>query len=77
MKYNSLSPIEAIENVKRNLSEGVLVESRKLNEFKKTGMMEQLAELHFQGNNSIESSDLMVTLKGKTNIYTPKLSCST
>jgi len=69
IKYIAVSPKEIVERVKKN----VRIESddkiKRLEELKSTDVVEELNNLHTQGIELVEPSELSGSLKGRHNLY--------
>ena len=69
IKYIAVSPKEIVDRVKKN----VRIESddkiKRLEELKSTDVVEELNNLHTQGIELVEPSDLSGSLKGRHNLY--------
>jgi len=69
IKYIAVSPKEIVERVKKN----VRIESderiKRLEDLKSTDVVEELNNLHTQGIELVEPSDLSGSLKGRHNLY--------
>jgi len=69
IKYIAVHPAEVVERVKKNLHEEAKEKINRLEELKKTEVIEELTNLHSKGIELIESSDLSGSLKGRHNLY--------
>jgi HTH-type transcriptional regulator, sugar sensing transcriptional regulator len=69
IKYVAVPPQEVLERVKKNMREDADDHIKRLEELKKTDMMQELNQLHTQGIELIEPSDLSGSLRGRHNLY--------
>ncbi|MBI2651360.1 TrmB family transcriptional regulator [Candidatus Woesearchaeota archaeon] len=69
IKYLAVSPKEVLERVKKNVNEEAKEQIGKLEELKKTDVIEELNTLYTQGIELVEPADLSGSLKGRHNLY--------
>ena len=69
IKYIAVPPEEVLERVKKNMKEEADEKVKRLEELKKTEVLDELSTLHSQGIDLIEPSDLSGSLKGRHNLY--------
>ena len=69
IKYIAVSPEEVLERVKKNVKQEADTQVRKLDDLKDSDVLEELNNLHTQGVELVEPSDLSGSLKGRHNLY--------
>lgn len=69
IKYIAVPPKEVVERVKKNMKQEAEERVKKLENLKKTDVIQELNSLHTQGVELIEPSDLSGSLKGRHNLY--------
>ncbi|MEM2131402.1 MAG: helix-turn-helix domain-containing protein [Candidatus Woesearchaeota archaeon] len=69
IKYIALPPEEAIERLKKKIKQDAEQEEKKLEELKKSEILNELISLHSQGIETNDPSEITGTLKGQENIY--------
>jgi len=69
IKYLAVPPKEVMERVKKNVNEAAKEQIKKLDELKKTEVVNELNTLHSQGIELVEPADLSGSLKGRHNLY--------
>lgn len=69
IKYIAVPPKEVLERVKKNMVEDAEHKVKRLEELKKTDVLEELNTLHTQGIELVEPTDLAGSLKGRHNLY--------
>jgi sugar-specific transcriptional regulator TrmB len=69
IKYIAVPPTEVIERVKKNMKSEADTKVKRLENLKKTDVLSELNNLHTQGIELIEPSDLSGSLKGRHNLY--------
>jgi sugar-specific transcriptional regulator TrmB len=69
IKYIAVPPKEVLERVKKNLMTSTEDHIKKLDELKQTDMIEELNNLHTQGVELVEPTDLSGSLRGRLNLY--------
>src|SRR3989338_3858574 len=69
IKYITVPPAEVLERVKKNTKDYADERIKRLEELKKTDVIEELRSLHTQGVELIEPSDLSGSLRGRHNLY--------
>jgi sugar-specific transcriptional regulator TrmB len=69
IKYLAVSPKEVVERVKKNMKQDAEDKVKRLDELKKTEVIQELNSLHTQGVELVEPSDLSGSLKGRHNLY--------
>ena len=69
IKYIAVSPEEVLERVKKNVKQQADDQVRKLENLKESDVLGELNNLHTQGVELVEPSDLSGSLKGRHNLY--------
>lgn len=69
IKYIAVPPVEVLERVKKNLKEEADERVGRLEDLKKTDIINELHTLHTQGVELVEPSELSGSLKGRHNLY--------
>ncbi len=69
IKYIAVPPTEAIERVKKRIKQDAEEEEKKLEELKTSEILEELTQLHTQGIETQDPSDLTGSVRGRENIY--------
>ncbi len=69
IKYIAVPPQEVLERVKKNVRQEAEEQVQKLVELKSTDIINELNNLHTQGVELVEPSDLSGSLKGRHNLY--------
>jgi len=69
IKYISVPPAEVLERVKKNLHEEAKERVGRLEELKKTDVLNELDTLHTQGVELVEPTELSGSLRGRHNLY--------
>jgi len=69
IKYIAVQPTEVVERVKKNMKQEADDRVQRLEELKKTDVIQELNSLHTQGVELVEPSDLSGSLKGRHNLY--------
>ena len=69
IKYIAVPPQEAIERVKKRIKRNAHKEQERLDELKKSEVLEELSNLHDQGIETKDPSELTGSIKGRQNIY--------
>ncbi|MBL7056603.1 TrmB family transcriptional regulator [Candidatus Woesearchaeota archaeon] len=69
IKYLAVAPKEVLERVKKNVNDGAKEQIKKLEDLKKTEIVNELNTLHTQGVELVEPSDLSGSLRGRHNLY--------
>src|SRR3989344_4147353 len=69
IKYLAVPPKEVLERVKKNVQNDAKEQIDKLEELKKTEIVNKLNTLHTQGIELVEPADLSGSLKGRHNLY--------
>lgn len=69
IKYIAVQPSEVVERVKKNMKTEADERVKRLEELKKTDVIQELNSLHTQGVELVEPSDLSGSLKGRHNLY--------
>ena len=69
IKYIAVSPEEVLERVKKNVKQTADEQVRKLDNLKESDVLSELNNLHTQGVELVEPSDLSGSLKGRHNLY--------
>lgn len=69
IKYIAVAPEEVLERVKKNVKQDADEQVKKLDNLKQTDILSELNNLHTQGVELVEPSDLSGSLKGRHNLY--------
>ena len=69
IKYIAVPPTEVVERVKKNMRVDAEERIKRLEDLKKTELLEELNTLHTQGIELVEPSELSGSLKGRHNLY--------
>src|SRR3989338_1519233 len=69
IKYLAVPPVEVVERVKKNMRMEVDRKVKRLEDIKSTEIIEDLKQLHSQGIELVEPSELSGSLKGRHNLY--------
>ncbi len=69
IKYLAVPPNEVLERVKKNVKEDAKSQIDRLEDLKSTDVINELNNLHSQGIELVEPSDLSGSLKGRHNLY--------
>jgi sugar-specific transcriptional regulator TrmB len=69
IKYIAVQPSEVVERVKKNMKQDADESIKRLEDLKKTDVIQELNSLHTQGVELVEPSDLSGSLKGRHNLY--------
>src|SRR3989339_166570 len=69
IKYLAVPPKEVLERVKKNVHDEAKEQIEKIEELKKTEIVDELNTLHTQGIELVEPADLSGSLKGRHNLY--------
>ncbi|HJX05895.1 MAG TPA: helix-turn-helix domain-containing protein [Candidatus Nanoarchaeia archaeon] len=69
IKYIAVDPKEVVERVKKNVKKEADEGVKRLEDLKKTDVIQELNSLHTQGVELVEPSDLAGSLKGRHNLY--------
>jgi sugar-specific transcriptional regulator TrmB len=69
IKYIAVDPKEVVERVKKNVRKEADEGVKRLEDLKKTDVIQELNSLHTQGVELVEPSDLAGSLKGRHNLY--------
>jgi HTH-type transcriptional regulator, sugar sensing transcriptional regulator len=69
IKYIAVSPKEIVERVKKNVRIDSEEKIKRLEDLKSTDIVDELNNLHTQGIELVEPSDLSGSLKGRHNLY--------
>jgi HTH-type transcriptional regulator, sugar sensing transcriptional regulator len=69
IKYIAVQPTEVVERVKKNMRQEADESVKRLEDLKKTDVIQELNSLHTQGVELVEPSDLSGSLKGRHNLY--------
>lgn len=69
IKYLAVPPSEVVERVKKNMRQNADRKIKRLDELKGTEMLNELTQLHSEGIELVEPSDLSGSLKGRHNLY--------
>lgn len=69
IKYMAVSPLEAINRVKKNIELEVEEKIKRLEAFKESDMVRELTNLHSKGIEMFEPTELSGIIKGRLNLY--------
>jgi len=69
IKYIAVPPEEVVERVKKNVKKAADDQVQRLTDLKKTDVLHELHNLHTQGVELVEPTDLSGALKGRHNLY--------
>jgi HTH-type transcriptional regulator, sugar sensing transcriptional regulator len=69
IKYMAVPPAEVVERVKKHMKSEADRKIKRLDELRNTEVIDELKNLHSQGVELIEPSDLSGSLKGRHNLY--------
>ena len=69
IKYLAVAPKEVLERVKKNVNDDAKEQVKRLEDLKKTDIVNELNTLHTQGIELVEPADLSGSLKGRHNLY--------
>ena len=69
IKYLAVPPSEVVERVKKNMRQDAEMKIKRLDELKGTEVLGELKQLHSQGIELVEPSDLSGSLRGRHNLY--------
>ncbi len=69
IKYIAVSPNEVVERVKKNMRTDAEEKVKRLDNLKKTEVINELNTLHTQGVELVEPTDLAGSLRGRHNLY--------
>lgn len=69
IKYIAVAPKEVLERVKKNVKQDADESVKRLEDLKGTDIINELNNLHTQGVELVEPSDLSGSLKGRHNLY--------
>lgn len=69
IKYLAVAPSEVVERVKKNMKELAEERVKRLEDLKKSEVLNELQTLHTQGIELIEPADLSGSLRGRHNLY--------
>ena len=69
IKYVAVPPEEVLERVKKNVIEESKTMTQRLEDLKGTDVISELSDLHNQGVELIDPTDLTGSLKGRHNLY--------
>jgi len=70
IKYIAIPPTEAIERVKKRIKQDANEEEEKLEELKNSQILTELTQLHSQGIETQDPSEMTGSIRGRDNIYT-------
>lgn len=69
IKYVAVSPKDVVERVKKNVADVAKEEVKVLSNLKNEELIKELNEIHSQGNEMTEPTDLSGSLRGRNNLY--------
>jgi len=70
IKYVAVEPKEVVERVKKHINIGARANIKKLEDLKGSDVLNELDNLHTQGIEFIEPTDLSGAIRGRHNVYT-------
>lgn len=65
LRYVAIAPAEAMERAKNRLTEKMHIGVERIDQFKKSSALDELAQLHSSGVDLVDSADLTGALKGR------------
>jgi sugar-specific transcriptional regulator TrmB len=69
IKYMAMSPTEVIDVIKKKIREDSVRQEQSMDELRKSDVLEQLTQLHSNGIEMIEPTELVGMIKNRDNIY--------
>lgn len=69
IKYIAVAPEEVLERVKKKISDNADKQSKMLDQFKSSELLDELNLLHKTGVELVDPSELSGALKGRSNVY--------
>jgi sugar-specific transcriptional regulator TrmB len=69
IKYMAIPPTEVIDIIKKKIREDSVMQEQTMDELRKSDVLDQLTQLHTNGIDMIEPTDLVGMLKNRDNIY--------
>lgn len=69
IKYMAIPPTEVINVIKKRIKEDSEKQEKQMEELKGSQILSELSQLHTQGIDMVEPSDLVGLLKNRTNVY--------
>jgi len=69
IQYLAISPIEVVERIKNKIKKEHQEKQTYMDKFRSGDLMKNLEELHGKENNSLNSDEVMCSLKGRNKIY--------
>ena len=69
IKYIAIPPMEVVDRVKKNMHANAQEKINRLDNIKKSPLLEELQTLHSQGITLIEPSEMSGCLRGRNNLY--------
>ncbi len=69
IKYLAVPPVEVVERVKKNMRMEVDRKVKRLEDIRNTEIIDDLKQLHVQGIELVEPSELSGSLRGRHNLY--------
>jgi len=69
IKYMAISPTEVIDVIKKKIREDSIRQEYSMDELRKSDVLDQLTQLHSNGIEMIEPTDLVGMIKNRDNIY--------
>jgi HTH-type transcriptional regulator, sugar sensing transcriptional regulator len=69
IKYIAIPPTEAIERVKKRIKQDAEEEESKMEELKNSQILDELTQLHSQGIETQDPSEITGSIRGRDNIY--------
>jgi sugar-specific transcriptional regulator TrmB len=69
IKYMAIPPTEVIDVIKKRIREDSVSQEHQMDELRKSDVLDQLTQLHTNGIEMVEPTDLVGMLKNRDNIY--------
>ena len=69
IKYMAIPPTEVIDVIKKRIREDSVSQEHQMDELRKSDVLDQLTQLHTNGIEMVEPTDLVGLLKSRDNVY--------
>ena len=69
IKYMAISPTEVIDVIKKKIREDSVRQEQSMDELRKSDVLDQLTQLHSNGIEMVEPTDLVGMIKNRDNVY--------
>lgn len=69
IKYMAIPPTEVIDIIKKKIREDSIRQELSMDELRKSDVLDQLTQLHVNGIDTVEPTDLVGMIKNRDNIY--------